>query len=152
MYSAYIVFISKQHCRNEEYLSRREVIPLSSPLHPLTHPPTTPIHYPYTYRSGLQKCSEGGVGLGRYRCPIHLPLICTLFCSVNYNSVCLPQFQSCELGKTSKLGREQITSLQMSLKIVYQVRTDVRAVRCTELKALDDHSWVKSSCFQGQNS
>ena len=49
--------------------------PLSSPLHPLAHPPTTSIPYPYTYRSGLQKCSEGGGGPGRYRCPIHLPVI-----------------------------------------------------------------------------
>ena len=35
-YGAYIIFISKKHCRNEEFLSRREIDELSSP------PPPTP--------------------------------------------------------------------------------------------------------------
>ena len=42
---------------------------------PLVHPPTTPIPYPHTYWGGLQECSEGGGGPGRYQCQIRLPFI-----------------------------------------------------------------------------
>ena len=97
-YGANIVFISKQHCRNEEYLSRREVIPLSSPLHPLAHPPTTPIPYPNAYRSAVK--GEGGRdGTGA---KFIIPLYSNLFCHY-YNSVSLLQNITkkyfCLLGK-----------------------------------------------------
>ena len=90
-YESYIVFISKWHCRNEEFLSRWQIdstlLPYPPPPHTLVHPPTTPIPYARldVGNGGGQRVCQGNTSLANITTMVEMqskPLPLTPVCPI----------------------------------------------------------------------